>query len=415
MKRVLTCILIMIIAAALGGCSSDDSVSDNMGIIDLDNMSVNGKGVEVDGKNINITSGGEYSIFGNLNDGMIYVGTSDSVILTIDNANITNSNGPAIYIEDADKATIKFVSSETSYIASSSDVDGKDAAIHCDAELSVEGIGSAKIVSKFGNGIESTENITIYNAACTIESGKHGINTDKLLHILSGYMSIYANEGNGLKAEKGLTIDGGNISLMVGSEGMESKGTLTVNGGNINIESLDDGINTGSPDSEKEAFNEDDRRDVTKVDSEFAKAHSITLNGGVLFIKTEGDGIDSNGDLAINGGKVIIDGPSARDDGSLDCDGAMTISGGMVFAISDGGMVQLPRSGDGQKTVCLDVGKQKQGSVIEIKDGDGILLMEHTANRDFSALIFSHNKLKEDNSYKVFVDGSLINVVESDK
>ena len=80
----------------LAGCGADNSVSDHMGIIDLDNMSVEGKGVTLDGKNINITSGGEYNIFGSLNNGMIYVDTSDSVILSLDTVNIHNEKAPAI-------------------------------------------------------------------------------------------------------------------------------------------------------------------------------------------------------------------------------------------------------------------------------------------------------------------------------
>ena len=169
-------------------------------------------------------------------------------------------------------------------------------------------------------------------------------------------MGVYAKNGKGFKAEKMLTVDDGNISLVSSDEGMESKGPLVINGGSINIESSEDGINTGTPDNEKtNTDNEppkmpDDGKKppmpeggerppmpdggkphMPKIDSEFAKAHSITINGGVVFIKAEGDGIDSNGDLTINGGTVIIDGPSVRDNGSLDCDGTMTISGGKVL------------------------------------------------------------------------------------
>ena len=450
MKRIIACIMIVSMLIMLAGCGADNSVSDHMGIIDLDNMSVEGKGVTLDGKNINITSGGEYNIFGSLNNGMIYVDTSDSVILSLDNVNIHNEKAPAIYIERADMATVRLASEEASYISTASDSEDENGAIYSKAELVFDGVGSARIVSSSGSGVMCTENVTIDNGDYTIDSGEHGIETDKLLHVRSCYMSVYAKGGKGLKAEKGLTVDDGSISLVTGDEGMESKGTLVINGGSINIEASEDGINTGTPDSEKTTTEKTETEkpeipheppqmpeggerppmpdgerppmpdgerppmpDMPKIDPEFAKTHSITINGGTLFIKAEGDGIDSNGDLTINGGKIIVDGPSVMDNGSLDCDGTMTIAGGTVLAVSNGGMVQLPRGEENQRIISLNAGNQTSGSYVEVKDADGNVLIDHTAGRDFTNIIISHEKIKSDTEYSIYINGDKVEAEET--
>ena len=92
----------------------------------------------------------------------------------------------------------------------------------------------------------------------------------------------------------------GVLNIEAENEGLDSELHLTVNGGVINIRSGDDGINTN-----------EDGVSVT------------TINGGVVNIVaglgSEGDGIDSNGYLVINGGTVLASANPAADSG-LDSD-----------------------------------------------------------------------------------------------
>ena len=47
----------------------------------------------------------------------------------------------------------------------------------------------------------------------------------------------------------------------------------------------------------------------TDVDN---NGHSITINGGYIYIDAMADAIDSNGFLEVNGGTIILDGPNER-------------------------------------------------------------------------------------------------------
>lgn len=99
-------------------------------------------------------------------------------------------------------------------------------------------------------------------------------------------------------------------------EGLNSELHLTINGGNINIYSQDDGINV----------NED-------------KVSVFTMNGGTLHIfaglGAEGDGVDSNGYIVVNGGLIAGGTPSGSDE-LLDSDCGNTVNGGEVIVIGSG-------------------------------------------------------------------------------
>ena len=116
--------------------------------------------------------------------------------------------------------------------------------------------------------------------------------TDKL-HKYDGafYSKMSMNIGGESEGTGVLNIDGDN-------EGLDSELHLTINGGVINIRAQNDGINTN-----------EDGVSVT------------TINGGTLQINAglgiEGDGIDSNGHLIINGGNVYSTANERSGDGGL--------------------------------------------------------------------------------------------------
>ena len=108
-------------------------------------------------------------------------------------------------------------------------------------------------------------------------------------------------------------------------EGLDDELHLTINGGYIHIYSQDDGINV----------NEDG-------------VSVFTMNGGTLHIfaglGAEGDVIDSNGYIVVNGGLIAGGTPSVADD-ILDSDCGSTVNGGEVINIGSEGMGMGPGGG----------------------------------------------------------------------
>ena len=194
-----------------------------------------------------------------------------------------------------------------------------------------------------------------------------------------------------------MNVDGeedgtGVLNIAADNEGLDTELHLTINGGNINITSGNDGINTN-----------EDGISVT------------TINGGVVNIVVdgstgEGDGIDSNGWLLINGGTVISAACSFSQDAGIDSDKGIYINGGTVF--TTGNMLDEIADSKQNYVVFTFASRQTAGSVITLQNEEGVVVGEWTQANDFSILIFSSEKL-ESGTYTLWKDGTQLSVQES--
>lgn len=175
----------------------------------------------------------------------------------------------------------------------------------------------------------------------------------------------------------------GVLNIHAENEGLDSELHLTINGGNINIVSGNDGINTN-----------EDGVSVT------------TVNGGKLCILVdgatgEGDGIDSNGWLVINGGTVIAQACSFSGDAGIDSDMGIHINGGTVIAT--GNMLDQIAESQQNYAVFQFAGSRKGGEV-ELKNAAQETVMQQQIINDFSYLILSSADLAA-GEYALWVDG----------
>ena len=179
----------------------------------------------------------------------------------------------------------------------------------------------------------------------------------------------------------------GSLELIADNEGMDTELHLTIHGGDITIHSDNDGINTN-----------EDGVSVT------------TINGGNLRILAglgaEGDGIDSNGFLVINGGTVVASANPAADAG-MDSDLGSFIHGGIVIAL--GSAMDWAESDSQQVTMNLQfASQQKAGAKITVTREDGTEVFsfadDSDSSRNFSGLILSHPYFKQGETYHIYID-----------
>ena len=166
----------------------------------------------------------------------------------------------------------------------------------------------------------------------------------------------------------------GVLNIKAENEGLDSEMHLTINGGDIRIESGNDGINTN-----------EDGVSVT------------TVNGGKLSVKVtgetgEGDGIDSNGWLVINGGTVVAAACSNSADAGIDSDMGIHINAGTVIAT--GHMLDRIEDGGQNYAVFNFAQKQTGKETVTIKDQNGKAVLEAKPENAYSILIFSSPDLK---------------------
>ncbi len=154
-------------------------------------------------------------------------------------------------------------------------------------------------------GVKAND-IIINGGEFIVSSYEDAIHANNNLLINGGEFSVNSGD-DALHADYDLIINNINLTVENAYEGIEGS-TITINDGDININVLDDAINASAEDG------------------------NISITGGAIYLKCQGDGIDSNGDLTIQGGEIIIEANSiyGGGDGALDVNGVYSISGGTI-------------------------------------------------------------------------------------
>ena len=306
---------------------------------------------------IHIAKPGTYTISGKLSAGQIAVDLGEDakkdpeavVTLVLNGMDITCTVAPAVIFynvyecgsTDEDKATMEVDTSKA----------GANVVIADGTENKVNGAYVAKI----------------YKSVELNDAGTEVVDSKKL-HKYDGafYSKMSMNIYGGEKGDGALEINAEN-------EGLDTELHLTLLGGNIQIRSGNDGINTN-----------EDNISVTAI------------RGGTLTITVtgqtgEGDGIDSNGWLVIDGGSVTASACATSGDAGIDADKGVYIRGGTVIATGN----MLDRFEAEQTSVLFTFNtRQPGGQTYALKQGDKTVMTATPANA-FQYIILSCPTLTE--------------------
>ena len=291
------------------------------------------------GKDINITKEGVYVISGTSKGSTIYVEATDEekVEIVLQSLNITNEDFPCIYVKSGDKVFVTTSKDSSLSVTGTFKSDGDvntDGVIFSKSDLVLK--GTAKLtISSSDNGVvckddlkvtggtydikatskclDANDSIRIADGTFTLNAGTdalHAENTDDdslgYVYICGGTLNITASD-DGIHGTSIVQIDDGTLNIKA-AEGIE--GTyIKINGGNITISASDDGINAANKSS--------------------AYSPTVEINDGNIKITMgsgDTDGVDSNGDIYINGGTIDVTGNS-----TFDYDGTAKLNGGTVI------------------------------------------------------------------------------------
>ena len=294
-----------------------------------------------DNSNITIDKEGVYVISGSASNASIIVeaGDNDKVQLVLNGVSITNTSSPAVYVKNADKVFVTTASgTENSLsVTGTFTADGTtntDAVIFSKDDLVLNGLGTLNInstdngisskddlkitggtinITCTSDGLEANDSIAVADGTITVKAGKDALHAENDEDNKVGYVYICGGTLNltggsdGIQGTTIVQVDGGNITANA-QEGIE--GTyVQINGGTINITASDDGINATS------------KSTAYTVTAEF-NGGDITIN----MAQGDTDGVDSNGNLYINGGTLNITGQSP-----FDYDGQAQHNGGTII------------------------------------------------------------------------------------
>ncbi len=239
-------------------------------------------------------------------------------------------------------------------------------------------------------GLKADGIITIENGDFTIDSSDDAIHSNNVININGGNINIKSGD-DGIHSDNQLVVNGGTIDILVSYEGVESS-NIKILSGKISIISRDDGINAANSNNIEE--------------------NVIEINGGEIIINAEGDGIDSNGKIYINGGDVTVYGPVTGGNGILDCDGTLLVNGGKIIATGTSDMLQLPESKSEQYSIVINLSSYANSDTsFVIKDSDGNEIVKSTPDKKYSTIIFSSSSLVKDETYSIYVNDVKIDTV----
>lgn len=248
-------------------------------------------------------------------------------------------------------------------------------------------------------GIKSGVSIFIAGGTFNVGSADDAIHSDGDIAIEAGSFTI-ATADDGIHADGDVFISGGEINITEAYEGLESAlGKIVISDGIIYIVSSDDGINVsagGGNNGGGPGF-----RSATT--SEYA----LLISGGYIVLDSDGDGLDSNDQMDISGGTILVNGPSANSNSALDYDGECTISDGFLVAVGSSNMAEAPGTNSSQYSLLINFRSGlSAGNIVNIVDEDGERVLTFKTIKAFQSIAFSSPDLKKGSSYNVYLGGS---------
>lgn len=248
--------------------------------------------------------------------------------------------------------------------------------------------------STSAKGFKAEKGISISGGTITIDSADDSLHTDGSISVSGGEISISSGD-DAVHADENISITDGTISIGKSHEGIEGL-TVTIDGGNVSVNANDDGINCGG--------GSDSNSDGRMGKDEFAAQEGValTINGGVVNVVSSGDGLDSNGDLYINGGEVYVSGSVNGGNGALDYNGEAVITGGTVVACGAVGMEEGFTDSSTQYSVLHDLSTSvSSGQELTITDSEGNTIASYTPQINWQSVVFSSPDMKDGATYTI--------------
>lgn len=304
------------------------------------------------------------------------------------------------------------------------------------------------------DAIHSNSFVEIDNGNIEIASGSHGIHADAQADINDGTINI-TESYEGIEAAV-INMNGGNTSIVASDDGINaSDGTTQTMGGpggggdfqgggdrqnppsdsNGDMSNPPDGTNSGDnqgtppnngnvnqgnppsngegrqgnpPDNNVQGNMEmPSNNENSNAENTSSSTIDLNINGGYLYVNANGDGLDSNGTITVNGGTTVVYGPTSDGDTALDYETSLNINGGTLLAAGSSGMLELPSDSSKQNVIVGYLNKKDADTVVNITDSDGNTIFTFAPKKEYASFIFSSSELNTNSSYNISIGGTV--------
>lgn len=307
-------------------------------------------------------------------------------------------------------------------------------------------------------GLKAGKALVISGGSITIDAQDDALHTDGDMTI-SGGECILSTGDDGAHAALSLTVLDGKITVLTSYEGLEAN-QITLAGGELDITASDDGINANGgsdgfsggfgggfggrrsdmnsqsgdmtppdnsnmqnpPDGNAPSGNPptmpgQDAADSTTTDDTTDKQPVLLITDGKITVNADGDGLDSNGNLRVEGGDITINGPANGGNGALDIGtengGAGVIAGGTLIALGASSMAENFGSTSTQCAFLVTMNSFGAGETITITDSQGTVLYTGVTVKSANSVVFSSPDLTVGETYTVTIGSISATVTQS--
>lgn len=307
---------------------------------------ISGKGAKLSGDTLTISDEGVFILSGEFTDMMIVVsaGDKDKVQIVLSGAMIHNANGPAVYLENADKVFITLAEGTENAVSDGADYtlsDGSttlDAALFSRTDLCINGKGALTVKGNYKHGIVSKDDLVIVDAALTVDAASTALDGKDCVMLNRVTAAINAGS-NGVRSDNAedegrgyIYIVDSTLTITAGTDGIDAATLLRADNATLTI-------TTGEGSGDVQQSSDDpwggfggrggwSSQSTADVGSwkGLKSSKELEINGGTYVIDSQDDCIHTNGNLTITDGLFTL---NSGDDG-IHADNELLISGGEI-------------------------------------------------------------------------------------
>jgi len=338
---------------------------------------------------ININTTGDIEFTGEITGAMIAVNTNNvksDINLILNNVNLDTDSkkAPAVFIYNQDitytgaKVTIKTKQGTKNYLEGGKlkkvSLLGSDELTKYTSNYSGEALTNYQSYTSY-YGIYTADQIKNILFA-TVKADSEDLQDGDPLYFYKGSGAISSDIDLYFEGEGYLEVTSKN------KEGIETKGNLTLSGGtgDYAIYAYDDCLNTTTANS---------------VGANIHNTMTIDVNSLLAVVDDEGDegdAIDSNGTLTINGGTIYAFAHSTSQDAGLDSEDGIYINGGTIIAT--GNMADAISAESTQQVFYAQFSQKiSAGTTLILTDQSQNPIIAFKTNKDIQTLLYSNPDL----------------------
>ena len=272
--------------------ASYDESSATKVVLSGSSATIDGAGAAIQNGVLTISEVGVYVLSGDLSGSVVVEAPEDAKVqIVLANASIQSTDGPAIYVKQADKCFLTLADSSSNQIEDSAvyalaeGQDEPDSAIFSKCDLTIQGSGSLSVAGNYLNAVKSKDDLVVSGGDIDVSAVDSGLVGRDKVGIAAGSIRI-SSGGDGVKstndedASKGfVTVDGGSLQIEAQEKGVKATSILRVAGGSVSVVSADDSLHSNG---------------------------DVHVTGGELSLSSGDDGIHADSVLQIDGGDLLV-------------------------------------------------------------------------------------------------------------